>query len=236
METNQALLQDIIVTGVITAPLMNDKISEILEHSAIAEKSIANDVKTGQKAIKAALKKKMPHIIILHGVKKPEREQIEQLCAKEEHSAIYQIIIEDKSENEDFTPSEMSAALPVPFRPGALIDMLIYFAKRAKTRHTKKTYKIGPYSFHPVWLTLSPTKGEDIKLTEKERDVLLLLLNSEDHTISREDLLEVVWGYRADTETHTTETHIYRLRQKIEQDPSAPEIVITIPEGYKIQP
>lgn len=244
METNQALLQDINVTGVVNSTLLHGKICEILEPYSIPVDNIKNDLKTGIKAIKAAGKKGGTHIIILHGLSQAELADVKKSCNgdtknnQDTKAAMYQIVIQDTTENDGFEPSDNTTGLAVPFRPGALIDMLLYFAKRAKTRHTKKTYKIGPYTFNPVWLSLSKekSKDQDIKLTEKERDILLLLLNSEDHTISREDLLEIVWGYHADTETHTTETHIYRLRQKIESDPSAPDIILTIPEGYKIQP
>lgn len=76
--------------------------------------------------------------------------------------------------------------------------------------------------------------GEVKRLTEKERDMLLFFYRNRDRAVSREEILAHVWGYADTAETHTVETHIYRLRQKIEKDPASPEIVITDDEGYKI--
>lgn len=72
-----------------------------------------------------------------------------------------------------------------------------------------------------------------IDLTEKEVATILYLWQAP-HAVTREDLLRDVWEYAADTDTHTIETHIYRLRQKIEQDPSRPEYLLTEKDGYQL--
>jgi hypothetical protein len=74
--------------------------------------------------------------------------------------------------------------------------------------------------------------GETLRLTEKEVAILVYLKASGDRPVSREDLLHHVWSYVREVETHTLETHIYRLRQKIEEDPSKPKILITQGDGY----
>jgi Transcriptional regulatory protein, C terminal len=74
--------------------------------------------------------------------------------------------------------------------------------------------------------------GETVRLTEKETAILAYLRAAGDRAVSREELLHHVWSYVADVETHTLETHIYRLRQKIEDDPSTPKILITQGDGY----
>jgi DNA-binding response OmpR family regulator len=74
---------------------------------------------------------------------------------------------------------------------------------------------------------------EKIPLTEREIDIIAALYLAQ-QTVSRAVLLKTIWNYVEDTETHTLETHIYRLRQKIENDPAKPEIVITTENGYKL--
>ena len=74
--------------------------------------------------------------------------------------------------------------------------------------------------------------GETVRLTEKETAILVYLKSAGDKPVTREELLHHVWSYVRDVETHTLETHIYRLRQKIEDDPSTPKILITQEDGY----
>ena len=54
--------------------------------------------------------------------------------------------------------------------------------------------------------------------------------------VSRETLLQEVWGYNSGVTTHTLETHIYRLRQKVEKDAASPQILVTEAGGYKLVP
>lgn len=75
---------------------------------------------------------------------------------------------------------------------------------------------------------------EPVRLTEKEVSILTTLKQAAPQSISRQFLLDKVWSYVEGVETHTLETHIYRLRQKIEADPSRPEILLTTEEGYRI--
>ncbi len=77
-------------------------------------------------------------------------------------------------------------------------------------------------------------EGKQIYLTEKEVEILSFLHENKDIVIPREEFLKAVWGYAKNIETHTLETHIYRLRQKIELDSANPEILLTMDEGYKI--
>ena len=74
--------------------------------------------------------------------------------------------------------------------------------------------------------------AEPVRLTEKEVALLVLLADAKGEAISRAQILDEVWQYADDVETHTLETHIYRLRQKVEVDPANPEFLKTSDSGY----
>ena len=97
-------------------------------------------------------------------------------------------------------------------------------------------FAIGPYTFKPASKMLVDEKGSKIRLTEKETSILKYLYRSGEKVVTRDVLLHEVWGYNAGVTTHTLETHIYRLRQKIEKDPSNAELLITEMGGYKLVP
>jgi DNA-binding response OmpR family regulator len=95
---------------------------------------------------------------------------------------------------------------------------------------------VGPYTFHPGSKLLVAEKGSKLKLTEKETAILRYLYRAGRKPVPREVLLQEVWGYNSQVTTHTLETHIYRLRQKIEADPANARILMTEPGGYRLNP
>ena len=95
---------------------------------------------------------------------------------------------------------------------------------------------IGPFTFKPASKILTDEKGSKIRLTEKECSILKYLYRATEKVVTRDVLLHEVWGYNAGVTTHTLETHIYRLRQKIEKDPSNSELLVTEMGGYKLVP
>jgi DNA-binding response OmpR family regulator len=98
-------------------------------------------------------------------------------------------------------------------------------------------FQLGPYEFRPGAKLLNDTAaGKRLRLTEKETNILKYLMRSGEKSVSREELLREVWGYRANVTTHTLETHIYRLRQKIEPDAQNPRLLLTETGGYRLQP
>jgi DNA-binding response OmpR family regulator len=97
-------------------------------------------------------------------------------------------------------------------------------------------FAIGPYTFKPASKLLIDEKGSKIRLTEKETSILKFLYRAGEKVVTRDVLLHEVWGYNAAVTTHTLETHIYRLRQKIEKDPSSAELLVTEAGGYKLIP
>jgi DNA-binding response OmpR family regulator len=94
---------------------------------------------------------------------------------------------------------------------------------------------IGPYSFQPgAQLLLEKETNKQVRLTEKETAILKYLYRVGDEVVGREVLLDEVWGYNAEVTTHTLETHLYRLRQKIEENPSNARILLTEHGGYRL--
>src|SRR5215210_1763785 len=97
-------------------------------------------------------------------------------------------------------------------------------------------FQIGPYTFRPGAKLLVSDKGSKLKLTEKETAILRFLYRAGQKVVGRDVLLAEVWGYNSNVTTHTLETHIYRLRQKIEMNPSQARILVTEPDGYRLLP
>lgn len=120
-----------------------------------------------------------------------------------------------------------------PFRFPVLLARI-----RAQLRQHEQSedavFQLGPYSFRPALKVLVTEDEKKIRLTEKETNILKYLYRSADGVVPRDILLHEVWGYNAGVTTHTLETHIYRLRQKIEPDPSNARILITESGGYKL--
>lgn len=97
-------------------------------------------------------------------------------------------------------------------------------------------FQIGSYIFKPSSKHLVNEKGGKLRLTEKETAILKFLYRASSSVVTRDVLLREVWGYNANVTTHTLETHIYRLRQKIEKDPANAQLLVTDSGGYKLLP
>lgn len=97
------------------------------------------------------------------------------------------------------------------------------------------TFDVGPYTFKPsAKMVLDDEKGIKIRLTDKETAIIKYLLKAGGRPVPRDQLLDEVWGYNAGVTTHTLETHVYRLRQKIEPDPANASILVTESGGYRL--
>ena len=123
-----------------------------------------------------------------------------------------------------------------PFRLGELLARL-----RAQLRIFENSedavFVIGPYTFRPsAKLLQEPQRNRRIRLTEKEAAILKFLYRAGTKPVARQILLNEVWGYNAAVTTHTLETHIYRLRQKIEPDPTNARLLVTEGGGYRLDP
>jgi DNA-binding response OmpR family regulator len=122
-----------------------------------------------------------------------------------------------------------------PFRFAVLLARI-----RAQLRQNDASddaqFRIGAYTFHPTSKHLVNERGNRLRLTEKETAILRYLYRAGQTVVTRDVLLREVWGYNAQVTTHTLETHIYRLRQKIEADPANAQLLVTEAGGYKLVP
>ncbi len=118
-----------------------------------------------------------------------------------------------------------------PFRFAVLLAR-IRAQLRQYEQNENSTFHIGPYILKPKKRLLINEHNNKIRLTEKEVAILKYLHSANNKIVNRETLLEQIWGYNENVVAHTLETHIYRLRQKIEKDPSNAQILITNQNGY----
>ena len=122
-----------------------------------------------------------------------------------------------------------------PFRFAVLLAR-IRAHLRSHEQSEDAVFRIGPYAFKPAGKMLLDERGRRIRLTDKETSILKYLYRAGEKPVSREELLAEVWGYNAGVTTHTLETHIYRLRQKIEPEPGQARLLLTDAGGYRLQP
>ena len=122
-----------------------------------------------------------------------------------------------------------------PFRFAVLMARMRAHLRQHETSDDA-SFRIGPYTFQPGAKQLVAADGAKLRLTEKETAILRYLYRAGQQTVARDILLKEVWGYNAAVTTHTLETHIYRLRQKIETDPTRAAMLVTEAGGYKLVP
>jgi DNA-binding response OmpR family regulator len=119
-----------------------------------------------------------------------------------------------------------------PFRFAVLMAR-IHAHLRNHGQSEDAVFRVGPYTFRPSAKLLLGVSGKKVRMTEKETNILKFLYRSGE-TVPRDTLLHEVWGYNPAVTTHTLETHIYRLRQKIETNPAQAQILITESGGYRL--
>ncbi len=120
-----------------------------------------------------------------------------------------------------------------PFKFGVLLAR-VRAHLRSHEQSEDAVFKVGPYEFRPAVKMLVTPEEKKIRLTEKETSILKFLYRAGGKPVTRDVLLDEVWGYNSGVTTHTLETHVYRLRQKIEPDPSNASILLTESGGYRL--
>ncbi len=139
------------------------------------------------------------------------------------HVLVREVIGEDESRIE----------ITKPCRAGAVMDALLSGYKKHISAGDSDIV-IGDWVLDTAYNTLKTPGGQIEKLTEKET-AILKYLHAQKADVGKDELLQAVWEYAEDVETHTLETHIYRLRQKIEDDPAEPKLVLTTEKGYRLK-
>lgn len=96
------------------------------------------------------------------------------------------------------------------------------------------SFETPAYQFDgPARTLLSKDSRTEIRLTEKEAEIIQYLYENKDRIVPKDELLEKIFGYRAGVETHTVETHIYKLRQKVGDEDE--NLIATLDGGYQLK-
>jgi DNA-binding response OmpR family regulator len=190
----------------------------------------------GDKGFQAALREH-PDLVILD-LMLPKRNGYE-VCRllKEESPATPVIMLTAKSqEAEIVTGLELGADdyVTKPFSVLELLARIKAVLRRAKSGKTiPKLYCFGTLEIDFAKYS-AQKNGKPLSLSPREYEILKYFIEQSGETISREDLLNHVWGYNTFPATRTVDTHIAKLRQKIEDNPDEPRYIITVHGvGYK---
>jgi len=163
------------------------------------------------------------------------------LCARLRRNGVKMpiIILTGSDEESDVVRGLDSGANDYIAKPFRLAELLARLRAQLRIFENSEdaVFSIGPYTFRPAAKLLQePQRNRRIRLTEKEAAILKFLYRAGTRPVARQVLLNEVWGYNAAVTTHTLETHIYRLRQKIEPDPANARLLLTEGGGYRLDP
>ena len=210
----------------------------LTEQLSLHEEFEALAVENGSKGVQAAKAGQIDLVIMDVGLPDIDGHEVVRILRKNDFKApIIMLTGHDTDSDTIHLSFEFGANdyVTKPFRFAVLLARI-----RAQLRQHEASddviFTIGPYTFRPSSKLLLNPKGNKVRLTEKETSILRYLYRAGQRPVSRETLLQEVWGYNSGVTTHTLETHIYRLRQKIEKDAAAPAILVTEARGYKLVP
>jgi len=163
------------------------------------------------------------------------------LCAKLRRTGLKVpiIILTGSDEESDVVRGLEAGANDYIAKPFRLAELLARLRAQLRTFENSEdaVFSIGPYTFRPsAKLLVEPVNFRRTRPTEKESAILKFLYRAGMRPVARQVLLNEVWGYNSAVTTHTLETHIYRLRQKIEPDPSNARLLVTEGGGYRLDP
>jgi DNA-binding response OmpR family regulator len=216
----------------------DDDLRELLrEQLELQSEFIALGVASGQVGVATALEKR-PDLILLD-IDLPDLNGREVCRRLRDAGVVSPVIMLTAADGEAETiqglDSGASDYITKPFRFAILLAR-VRAQMRAHEQAEDLMLRVGPYAFHPAGRLLVDAKGRKLRLTDKEANILKYLYRAGDKSVTREELLAEVWGYNAGVTTHTLETHVYRLRQKIESEPGNARLLITEAGGYRLAP
>ena len=215
----------------------DDLRGELAEQLEMGDEFTIVQAATGNDGVSRAVETK-PDLILLD-LDLPDingREVCRQIREKQVAAPIIMLTAADSDED---TVKGLDAGandyVAKPFKLAVLLARI-----RAQLRSHEQSegavFHLGAYEFRPSAKMLVDASQKKIRLTEKETNILKYLYRAGEKPVSREELLAEVWGYNAGVTTHTLETHVYRLRQKIEPDPSNAKLLLTEAGGYRLAP
>jgi DNA-binding response OmpR family regulator len=215
----------------------NDLRETLVEQLSLYEEFETVDEATAGKGIQIARSRQIDLVIMDVGLPDMDGREAVKLLRKGGFKAPIIMLTGHDTDSDTILGLEAGANdyVTKPFRFAVLLARI-----RAQLRQHEQsedaTFTVGPYTFKPSQKLLTMENGQKIRLTEKEAAIIRYLYRADQKVVTRDVLLEEVWGYNSGVTTHTLETHVYRLRQKIERDPSNAEILVTENGGYKIVP
>lgn len=209
----------------------------LIEQLALHEEFEAEAADTAAKGMQAAKNGHVDLVIMDVGLPDLDGREVVRILRKNGFKAPIIMLTGHDTDSDTILGLESGANdyVSKPFRFAVLLARI-----RAQLRQHEASedavFTIGPYTFRPSSKLLVNPKGNKVRLTEKETAILRYLYRAGQRPVSREILLQEVWGYNSGVTTHTLETHIYRLRQKVERDAANPAILVTEAGGYKLVP
>lgn len=215
----------------------DDLRSTLVEQLALYEEFDLLQEATATKGIQAARNSMVDVVIMDVGLPDMDGREAVKILRREGFKGPVLMLTGHDSDADEILGLESGANdyITKPFRFSVLLAR-IRAALRQHDQSEDVVFTIGQYSFQPAAKLLESSDGGKVRLTDKETSILKYLYRQGPKTITRDVLLKEVWGYNNRVTTHTLETHIYRLRQKIERDPSNARLLVTEEGGYRLVP
>jgi DNA-binding response OmpR family regulator len=215
----------------------DDLRAALAEQIALHEEFAAVHASTGEAAL-ATAESEQPDLVLMD-VGLPDMDGREAVRLLREKGFTAPIIMLTGHDSDSDTVQGLDAGandyVTKPFRFSVLLARMRAHLRQHEASDDAQ-FQIGQYAFQPSSKHLINEKGSKLRLTEKETAILRFLYRAGRAVVTRDVLLREVWGYNSNVSTHTLETHIYRLRQKIERDPTKAQLLITEAGGYKLMP